>query len=69
MENTELEDRITEIEIVLTNQEKMLDDLNEVVIRQEKTIDVLVKQIKQLKESMPQDFVKPASEETPPPHY
>ena len=69
MDIKDLDNRLTEIEIVLANQEKMLDELNEVVIKQGKTIDALIKQTKLLKESIPQDFVKPLSEETPPPHY
>lgn len=66
---TELEERLIEIEMALANQEKTIDDLNEVVIKQGKIIDELVKQTRLIKDSMPQDFVKPLSEETPPPHY
>lgn len=66
---TELEERLIEIEMALANQEKTIDDLNEVVIKQGKIIDELVKQTRLIKDSLPQDFVKPLSEETPPPHY
>lgn len=69
MINDELESRLIEIETALANQEKMLDDLNEVIIKQGKIIDNLTKQTKLIKESLPQDLVKPLSEETPPPHY
>lgn len=65
----ELEGRLIEIEIALANQEKILDDLNEVIITQGKIIDGLVKQTKFIKDSLPQDVVKPLEEETPPPHY
>lgn len=65
----ELNERLIEIEIALANQEKMLDDLNEVVISQGKIIDELIKQTKLIKDSLPQDLVKPLEEETPPPHY
>lgn len=67
--NDNLENRLIEIETALANQEKFIDDLNEVVIKQGKIIDALVQQMKIIKETMPQDFVKPLSEETPPPHY
>ncbi len=69
MENKELENRLMEIEMALANQEKMLDDLNEVIIRQGKIIDALEKQTKLIKEALPQDIVKPLNEEVPPPHY
>lgn len=64
-----LDNRLMEIEIALANQEKTLDDLNEVIIKQGKMIDILTKQMKLIKETLPQDLVKPLSEETPPPHY
>ena len=67
--NDEVENRLIEIETALANQEKFVDDLNEVVIKQGKIIDALIKQMKIIKETMPQDLVKPLSEETPPPHY
>lgn len=69
MTDNKLEERLIEIEMALANQEKMLDDLNDVVISQGKIIDNLVKQTKLIKDSLPQDLVKPLEEETPPPHY
>ena len=67
--NTELDNRLIEIETALANQEKVIEELNEVIIKQGKIIDLLVKQLKYIKETLPQDLVKPLSEETPPPHY
>ena len=67
--NDEVENRLIEIETALANQEKFIDDLNEVIIKQGKIIDALIQQMKIIKETMPQDFIKPLSEETPPPHY
>lgn len=69
MTDKEIEERLIEIEIALANQEKMLDDLNDVVIKQGKIIDELVKQTRMIKDFLPQDLVKPLEEETPPPHY
>ncbi|MBO7097152.1 MAG: SlyX family protein [Alphaproteobacteria bacterium] len=47
----------------------MLDDLNDVIIAQQKEIDILKKENKFLKTLIDRESVKPLSEETPPPHY
>lgn len=65
----EIEERLMAIEIALANQEKMADDLNQVVIDQGKMIDKLVKQNKYLLNLLERETVKSLSEETPPPHY
>ncbi len=65
----DIEERLMSIEIALANQEKITDDLNQVVIEQGKTIDKLVKQNKYLLNLLEREVVKPLSEETPPPHY
>lgn len=64
-----LEERLIEIETALANQERIVEDLNSVVIAQGKIIDRLVKQNQYLMSVVDQDTVKPLSEETPPPHY
>ena len=64
-----LEERLIEIETALANQERIVEDLNSVVIAQGKIIDRLVKQNQYLMSVVNQDTVKPLSEETPPPHY
>ncbi len=69
MEEKILEQRLIDIEINLANQEKILDELNSVVIEQGKIIDRLSAQNKILLEALKEDAVKPLSEETPPPHY
>jgi len=69
MEDKILEQRLIDIEINLANQEKMLDELNGVIIEQGKIIDLLRRQNKILLEALNEDTVKPLSEETPPPHY
>lgn len=51
------------------NQEKITEDLNQVIIEQGRMIDRLVKQNQYLMTLAEQDTVKPLSEETPPPHY
>ena len=65
----DIDERLMAIEIALANQEKITDDLNQVVIEQGKTIDKLVKQNKYLLNLLEREVVKPLSEETPPPHY
>jgi len=69
MENSNLEDRLVKIEMNLTIQEKMLDELSDIIAEQAKTIDVLKKQHEQLLQLWQENVVKPQSEETPPPHY
>lgn len=69
MEETELNNRLIEIETVLAEQQKALDDLSDVVICQGKLIDQLKIQTQLLKSMINQDVVKPLNEETPPPHY
>lgn len=64
-----LEERLINIETDLTHAERMLEDLNEVIIRHEKEIEALKKENTLLKNLLERDTVKPLSEETPPPHY
>lgn len=65
----DIEDRLIEIESALANLEKTVDELNEVIIRQEREICALTKANKYITELVEAEVVKPLSEETPPPHY
>ena len=69
MDEEEIVTHIIEIETVIEHQQKAIDDLSEMVIKQGKLIDVLQKQNRLLQNMLNQDIVKPLSEETPPPHY
>ncbi len=69
MTNEEINQRLIDIEMTLDNQQKALDDLSEVVVKQGKIIDTLSAQNLLLKSMLSTDIVKPLSEETPPPHY
>ena len=69
MNDNELDDRLMNIEIALANQERVIEDLNQVIIEQGKKLDYLQKQNKYLLENLEPAEVKPLSEETPPPHY
>lgn len=68
MNDLELHTRLMNIEMVLDRQQKELDDLSDVVIKQGKMLDYLTRQSKALQDVLDFD-VKPQSEETPPPHY
>lgn len=69
MIDVEINQRLITIEMTLDNQQKALDDLSEVVVKQGKIIDTLLAQNSLLKSMLSPDIVKPLSEETPPPHY
>ena len=69
MIDLEINQRLIAIEMTLDNQQKALDDLSEMVVKQGKIIDTLAAQNALLKSMLSQDIVKPQSEETPPPHY
>lgn len=71
MEDKILEERLIDIETALAIQEKMLDELNQVIIEQGKRLDRLQKQNFYLAEMVKNggETVRPLSEETPPPHY
>lgn len=69
MADTELEERLINIEMALANQERVIEDLNQVIIEQGRRLDYLQKQNQCLLENIGAEAVKPLSEETPPPHY
>lgn len=63
------DERFMTIEMTLANHEKMLDELNQVIIEQGRQIERLSKQNQYLLNLVEAEMVKPQSEETPPPHY
>ena len=71
MEDKILEERLIDIETAIATQEKMLDELNQVIIEQGRLIDRLQKQNIYLAHMLKNggETVRPLSEETPPPHY
>ena len=64
-----MQKRLDNIEMCLSEQERVLDDLNSEVLRLAKVVANLEKQVEQLKAEREESLVKPLSEETPPPHY
>lgn len=64
-----MNDRITELEIKLAHQEKLLDELNQVLIEHWKDIDKLQKKYDALSDLVKQLDVKNAEADVPPPHF
>lgn len=67
-----MEQKLEELETRITFQDQELQTLNDVIIRQQRQIDLLVEQIRLLEDKMKDmktSLVVPESEETPPPHY
>ncbi|MGC7590757.1 SlyX family protein [Bisgaard Taxon 46] len=67
-----LEQRIAELEMKVTFQENLLDELNQSLIEQQFMIDKMQIQLRylvnKLKDMQPSNIASQA-EETPPPHY
>lgn len=65
-----MEQRLTDIERKIAYQDKLLEELNEVVIELSDRIKHLESRQKALKEQFESgDLVKRPEDETPPPHY
>jgi SlyX protein len=64
-----MNDRITELEIKLAHQEKLIDELNEVVTGQWKDIDILKKKFVLLNEMIKQFDTKNSEADESPPHF
>ena len=63
--------RLTDLEIKASFAEDLLDELNRVVVRQQQEIDLLtreVRQLKQLEQERGADLAAPAGNDLPP-HY
>jgi SlyX protein len=63
--------RLTELEIKASFSEDLLDQLNLVVVRQQAQIDLLVREVKQLREQQPDGAAGGAARlmDDLPPHY
>ena len=69
---TRMEERIDELEMRYMHQEKAIQELNEIVSRQELVIDFLRREIVAIREQslmMAPSAVRDADQEEPPPHY
>ena len=66
---TNANEKIIEFEMALMHLQKAVDDLSDIVIKQEKRLSYLERQNVLLQSAIETEVVKPLSEETPPPHY
>lgn len=67
-----MEERLAELEIRVSFQDKTIQELNEVVTRQQFQIYQMTKDLAQLKAQLTvlaPSLVVPQDQETPPPHY
>ena len=67
-----MNERLTELEVRVAFQDQTIQDLNEVVTRQQREIDRLVKEleaVKSLLAGLSPSMVIPPEDEKPPPHY
>ena len=66
-----IEDRLTELEIKASYAEDLLDSLNQVIVRQQEQIDLLTREVLQLRQQSPQAGDPPfrSLRDDLPPHY
>lgn len=67
-----MQERLAELEVRLTFQDKTIQELNEVVTRQQRQLDRMTRELETLKaqlQVLAPSLVASQSEETPPPHY
>ena len=65
-------ERIADLEVQLTHQQRQLDELNELVYSQQQTLDNVSVELRQIKEQLQivlPSLTKEPEDETPPPHY
>ena len=70
--NKRVDARLTELEIKASFTEDLVDQLNQVVVRQQQQIDLLMREIARLQEQAPEAGAAPAFRslrEDLPPHY
>lgn len=65
---TEIQDRLVNIEMKLSHQDLMLEELHQVIYQQQSAIDILTKKLKLFEDQFRADAnIGPAGEK--PPHY
>jgi len=67
-----MKDRLTELEIRFTHQERTLEELNEAACRQEIALERLEREVRLLSEQVKlllPSLIQSQDEEEPPPHY
>lgn len=66
-----MEERITELELRFTEQERLLQELSGVLFAQQRELDALRAQVVQLEKKLQAEpgLVDPSGDNDPPPHY
>ncbi len=68
-DESKLEDRIIDLEIKITHQDGLVDQLNQIVTQQQFTIDKMVKEILEIKLNASKDDGGGGMKNEKPPHY
>ncbi len=66
---TDLQARVIDLEMIIANQDRTLDDLNTEIIRQGRIIEMLTTHVTQIQNRLTESAIRAQAEETPPPHY
>lgn len=67
-----MSDRLDDLEIQLTHQQRQLEEINELVCSQQQAIAILTTELRQIKEQLQvvlPSLTKEPEDEMPPPHY
>ena len=67
----DIEQRLTDLEIKASFTEDLVDQLNQIIVRQQQQIDILIRELAQLRQQIPDggaDVFSRSGEELPP-HY
>ena len=67
-----MKEQITDLEIRFMHQERTVQELNDIVCRQESALEELKREMRQIREQMQQvipSMNRTEEEEEPPPHY
>lgn len=65
----DLEKRLTDLEIKFSFQEDFINQLNQIIIKQENKIDEIIEYLKDLKETSAKDGNNSSLKNEKPPHY
>ncbi|MGC1176089.1 SlyX family protein [Polaromonas sp.] len=67
----EINKRLTELEIKASFSEDLLDQLNQVIVRQQQQIDLLMREVSELRQQLPEAGTRQPgrSADDLPPHY
>jgi len=66
-----IERRLTELEIKLSFTEDLVEDLNQIIVRQQQQLDAVMRELLQLRQQGPDDGATPfrSLRDELPPHY